>query len=143
MVKARRDEIAEASGAVTANRAHAALSGLYAWAIDKDHHAGANPTADIKPLPGSKRTRVLSETELAMIWQECGDDDFGRGAKLLMLTGQRREEIDGLEWAEFFSAKGPHSQLELPGHRVKNGQPHIVPLSQAALAILQACMRDR
>jgi site-specific recombinase XerD len=68
MVKARRDEIVSESGAVSANRAHAALSSFYAWAIDKEHHTGANPTADIKPLKESKHSRVLSETELAEIW---------------------------------------------------------------------------
>jgi integrase len=133
MVKARRDEIADTSGAVSGNRAHAALGAFYAWAIDKNHRNGANPTADIKPLPESKRTRVLSETELAVIWQELGDGDFGRATKLLMLLGRRREEIGALEWAEYFPGKGPHGQLELPGHRVKNGQPHIiVPLSETA-----------
>jgi Arm DNA-binding domain len=67
MVRARRDEIVSESGAVSANRAHAALSTFYAWAIDRGHLMGANPTSDIKPLKESKRTRVLSEAELVEI----------------------------------------------------------------------------
>jgi site-specific recombinase XerD len=43
------------SGAASANRAHAALSMFYAWAIDQGHFTGANPTADIKPLKQSGR----------------------------------------------------------------------------------------
>jgi len=146
-IKARLEEIADESGAVSANRAHAALSGFYGWAIDMDHHKGANPTADIKPFEETPRTRYLSEPELVDVWQECGDDDFGRATKLLMLTGCRREEIGGLEWGEaLLFAKNPHcpnGQIELPAHRVKNKQEHIVPLSKPALAILQACERDR
>jgi integrase len=87
-----------------------------------DHHKGANPTADIKPFDGTPRTRYLSEPELVDVWQECGDDDFGRATKLLMLTGCRREEIRGLEWGEaLLFAKNPHcpnGQIELPAHRV-------------------------
>jgi integrase len=127
------------SGAVSANRALAALSSFYAWAIDKEHHTGANPTADIKPLKETGRKRVLSETELVQIWPACEDDDHGQIVKLLMLTGQRREEIGGLEWSEFHTAR---RQIELPEHRVKNKQPHIVPLSEPALALLQGCVHD-
>jgi integrase len=59
---------------------------------------------------------------------------FGRATKLLMLTGCRREEIGGLLWAEINWEK---RQIELPGERTKNGLPHIVPLSEPALAILR------
>jgi hypothetical protein len=82
MVRSRRDEIVSQSGAVSANRAHAALGTFYAWAIDQGHLTGANPTIDIKQLKQAKRTRVLSEAELVEIWLACRDDDFGRIIKL-------------------------------------------------------------
>jgi integrase len=57
-----------------------------------------------------------------------------------MLTGQRREEIGGLEWSEIFTAK---RQIELPEARCKNKRaPHIVPLSEPALARLQGLYSD-
>jgi integrase len=99
-VKHRRDEIVSESGAVSANQAHAALSTFFAWAIDQDHVSGANPTADIRHLKVDKRIRVLSEPELVDIWHACRNDHFGRIVKQLMLTGQRRQEIGGLEWLE-------------------------------------------
>ena len=68
----------------------------------------------------------------------CGDDDFGTIVKLLMLTGQRRQEIGALEWSEFHSAK---RQIELPERRTKNKQPHIIPLSEPALALVQGCVQ--
>jgi integrase len=46
------------------------------------------------------RDRVLSAAELAEFWNALTDDDYGAIVKLLMLTGQRREEIGGLCWSE-------------------------------------------
>jgi integrase len=89
-VKSRQDEIVSESGAVSANRALAALSSFYAWAIDKEHHTGANPTADIKPLKETGRKRVLSKTELVQIWPACENDDHGRIIKLLINAAERR-----------------------------------------------------
>jgi len=110
MVKSRRDEIVSESGPVAANRAHAALSGFFAWAIDWEHVTSSNPTSDIKALKQNKRKRTLSEDELVDVWICAGDDDYGRIVKLLMLTGQRREEIGALEWAEIF-VPGPFSTI--------------------------------
>ena len=62
------------------------------------------------------------------MWQACGDDDYGRIVKLLILTGQRRREIGDLTWAEIDRAK---RQIELPAERTKNDRPHVVPLSEA------------
>jgi len=64
MVKERRNEIVDKSGAVSANRALGALSGFFGWAIDQEYITGTNPTLDIKPLHEEDRTRVLSEAEL-------------------------------------------------------------------------------
>jgi integrase len=58
---------------------------------------------------------------------------------MLMLTGQRRLEIGHLEWAEIFAEK---AQIELPPPRTKNKQPHIIPLSAPALALLQGIPND-
>jgi hypothetical protein len=139
MVKDRRDELVRLNGAMAAQRAHAALATFYSWAIDRDYVTGANPTADIKQLKANKRTRVLSEPEQADIWQSASDDDFGRIVKLLMLTGQLRQEIGALEWSEYHPEK---RQIELPERRTKNKQPHIVPLNEPAFVSCRlACSR--
>ena len=155
MVEKQRDAIADKSGAVSGNRAHAALAGFFKWANKNGYVVGAKSTADIDSLIERSRERVLKEAELAVIWQACEDDDHGRIVKLLMLTGCRREEIGGLLWAEInvktliienddrTTTEIEYHAIELPAHRVKNKKPHIVPLSKAALAILQACERER
>jgi integrase len=153
MVEKRRDEIAKeartGNGAVTANRAHTALAGLFKWAIQ---NVSAKPTGDIDPLKEHKRKRYLPEPELVEVWHACGDDDFGRILKLLMLTGCRREEIGGLQWSEIHvkthidketKAETKYHAIELAAERVKNKEEHIVPLSAPALAIVRACERDR
>lgn len=119
-------------GKVAADRGRAALSGLFAWAIERGH-VEANPTLNIKARSNSSRDRTLSEPELAEVWSACLDDDFGRIVRLLILTGQRCSEIGGLSWDEMPDGK---RYIDLPGHRTKNGLPHIVPLSREALALL-------
>ena len=50
---------------------------------------------------------MLSDEELAAIWGACRNDDFGRIVRLLILTGQRREEVGGMNWSEFESGPRP------------------------------------
>ena len=59
--------------------------------------------ADANPVIGTNRAvdersrdRVLSDDELVAIWQACREDDYGRIVRLLILTGQRREEVGGM-----------------------------------------------
>jgi integrase len=144
VVKARRDEIKTESGPPTANLAVAALSTFFGWAIEAEHYSGDNPTTHIRRLQQNKRKRTLANDELVDILA-CLDahaaefGDFGPIVKLLMLTGQRRQEIGALEWLEIPPGK---RQIELPGERTKNHVAHIVPLSEPALALLEGRARE-
>ena len=129
------DDVEQASGRVSADRARVTLSGLFGWAIDRGY-LDTNPTMNVRArAQGGARERVLSEAELVEVWKACEDaGEFGAIVRLLMLTGQRRAEIGDLAWSEIDLDK---RQIELPERRTKNGRPHIVPLSDEALAILQ------
>ena len=128
------DTIAGRQGEVAADRARTALGGFYSWAIQRGY-AENSPTLSVRPRAEAvARDRVLSETELVEVWQACGDDDYGRILRLLILTGQRRQEIGDLAWPEIDLQK---RQIELPPERVKNGRPHVVPLSKQAIAVLK------
>jgi integrase len=74
---------------------------------------------------------VLSDSELKTIWLACPDSDFGAIMKLLILTGQRANEIGRLRWDEVHD-----EQIVLPSNRTKNKRTHIVPVSDPAKAIL-------
>lgn len=114
------------------------ISAFYSWAIDRGY-CGINPSLKIKARHrGGSRTRVLTEDKLVQIWRACGDHDYGYIVKLLIMTGQRRAEIGDLAWSEVDMVR---RQIDLPERRTKNGRPHIVPLSDQALAILSNITR--
>lgn len=140
-VAARLAEIARLQSAITGNRARAALSSFFNWAMGEGL-VSANPVAGTnKPLEEERsRERVLSDDELVAIWKACQDDDYGRAVKLLMLTGQRRGEVEGIRWSEVGSVSGLWT---MPGDRTKNGRPHEIPLSAPALAILDPLRESR
>src|SRR5215212_3265339 len=133
-VAARLFEIAGESGQITANRARAALSALFSWAM-REGLAEANPVIGTNRAVDEKsRDRVLSDEELAAIWQACREDDYGRIVRLLILTGQRREEVGGMAGAEIDLLR---ARWSIPRERTKNGLHHDVPLSPAAMAVLR------
>ena len=87
-----------------------------------------------KPKPLPARDRVLTEDELRTAWAALGDDDYGDIFRLLVYTASRRNEIGGLRWGEVNFAD---ALIEFPAARMKNGKPHVIPLSEPALAILK------
>jgi integrase len=128
-----------ARGRAAAGQARRTLSALFTWAA-KEGRCESNPVAFTNdPAEGSKpRQRVLSDEELATVWHACGDDDFGRIVRLLVLTGCRRDEIGGLRWDEINSDTG---QLSIPGVRTKNGHALDLALPAAAMDILRSVPR--
>jgi len=131
-------QIEDRSGPAARNRGRSALSAMFSWLI----HEGlidVNPVAGTaKADEGGSRERVLSPEELRSLWRNLGDDPFSNIVRLLLLTGQRRNEIGHLQWGEIDLAK---AQIVLPASRVKNGREHSVPLSTQALAILKGLPR--
>src|SRR5262249_22952810 len=122
-------KIAEGSGPITANRARATLSAMYGWAIGEGF-CDSNPVDGTnKAIEEKTRDRVLADVELAAIWKHTGEWDYGRIVRLLMLTGQRRDEIGSLRWSEVTKDSNGQALIALPAARVKNGRQHDVPLS--------------
>lgn len=129
--------LAELSG-VTAARARAALSACFTWAI-REGLAETNPVAGTnKPPEPRSRDRVLTDAELAAIWRACGEDDYGRIVRLLMLTAQRRDEIGAMRWSEISG-----DVWTLPHSRAKNHRDHSLPLTPQARALLPEPREDR
>jgi len=135
LVSERLDEIAKGSGPVAANRSRASLSAFFRWAMRRGR-AAHNPIVSTDKKAETSRERVLSDEELAKVWLACPESDYGRIVRLLMLTGQRRDEIGSLRWSEVIDGDEP--VISLPGVRTKNKRPHDVPLTPKASAILKA-----
>src|SRR5262249_45497969 len=68
----------------------------------------------------------------------CGEDDFGRIVRLLILTAQRRSEIGGMAWSEFDMDAGTWT---LPAARAKNHRAHTLTLPSMALNIIASVPR--
>jgi integrase len=145
-------EIETNSGPVARNRVRQTLSAMFAWTIREG-------LLDINPVTGTgaaiehSRDRVLTPAELATLWHGLGDGPFADIVRLLILTGQRRNEIGALQWAEVVAdnagprvvaAEGGHvsaaigdgALIVLGADRAKNSRQHKVPLCPAAAAIL-------
>jgi integrase len=138
IVAARLSEIAASNGRYSANRARAALSAFYSWAIGEGI-ANENPVSGTnKATEEVSRDRVLSPEELRLAWQLAGSGDFGSIVRLLILTGQRREEVGGMLWSE---VNLDAALWSIGPDRTKNGRPHDVPLSFAAMTIMRSLSR--
>jgi integrase len=131
-------EIETASGTVSRNRVRSTLSAFYAWTI-REGLAETNPvTGTGKADEGRSRERVLTNLELAQLWHNLGEGQFADIVRLLILTGQRRNEIGALRWSEIDLAA---NVIRLPPERTKNKRQHEVPLSPQAQAIINRQLR--
>ena len=64
------------------------------------------------------------------------------GARLLILTGARREEISKLRWDEIDGVNSANgATIVLAGDRTKTSEPRTIPLSTAAQAIIKTLPR--
>jgi integrase len=130
--------IETASGPVARNRVRSSLSAFFAWTI-REGLAETNPVAGTgKADEGGSRERVLTDAELGAIWRGLAEDQFSDIVRLLILTGQRREEIGGLRWSEVHG-----DRIVLPPARTKNRRQHEVPLSPQARAIIERQRRHK
>lgn len=120
---------------VMARRLHACGRSMFGWA-EKRNLVPGNPFSDVV-MEGreASRERVLTDAEIAAVWNAAGamPYPFGPFLRLLLLTLQRRNEVAGMRWAEISPDR---STWSLPGGRVKNSKGHIVHLSAPAQQIL-------
>jgi integrase len=134
-IAARLSAITRKHSAHTAAAARRAISALFKWAMEEGW-AKANPVVGTrKPADPKPRDRVLADAELVAVWNACGDDDYGRILRLLILTGKRRGEIGGMRWDEFDDLNG--GKWTLPEERSKNHHAHTITLPPAARKIVR------
>ena len=132
-VQAVVDAVVARGAEVQANRTLDVMNRVLNWAVKKEL-IDVSPARNIEP-PGTEtdRARWLEGSELRKVWQACGGMGypFGPLIRLLILTGQRRDEVAHMRWAEIDG-----ETWTLPAERAKNGKEHEVHLSALALAEL-------
>lgn len=116
---------------------------VYGWAMRRDF-IGQNPASGLvgrsdlrqRPTDLRPRERVLSMEEARAAFVAAGQmsEPWGPLAQVLLLTLARLGEFKKSHWKWLNLAAG---NFEIPGSEYKNGDPKTIPLSRAALAILQ------
>jgi integrase len=139
-IATRLREIAKQNGPVAADRARSNASTFFAWAIGEG-------ICETNPVDGTNKHSEYVERERSLIvdgekpnyddliavWKGATDSEYGKIVRLLIVTLCRRDEIGSLEKSEFDREA---RLIRLPGARTKNNREHVVPLSDAAIAIL-------
>ena len=135
-VREMLEPIVEAGSPIAANRIHGIARRLFSWAVEHEIIA-ASPMAGLKaPAAEQSRDRILTDDELRRVWDaagQFGDPLYGAMVRVLILTGQRRGEVVGMERAEL-DLEG--RLWSLPKERTKNARAHDVPLSPQAIAVI-------
>jgi integrase len=118
---------------------------FFGWVVERGVYGiELSPAAAIKPkiLIGEKnvRQRVLTDNEIAAFWRATGRMSYPAGPlfRMLLLTGQRKNEIGHARWREFDLNQ---KLLTVPPERFKSDSTHMVPLSDDAVALLETLPR--
>lgn len=150
-------QVRDAHGLTTARRVGGLVKRLFAWLASEDV-LETDPAAPLK-LPGSEvqRERTLTDAELRALWRATdpankpsdrnragrikphpSDYPWGAYFRLLLLLGQRRSEVARMRWS---SVDLEAATWALEADEVKSSRAHLVPLPEAAVALLGALPR--
>jgi integrase len=134
------DRVVDGGRPIAANRVLSAVRKMCNWAVARDILA-SSPCAGVKPPSAERpRDRVLTDPELAAVWRAADKlgGPFATLVKLLVLTGQRRDEVAGMRWSEI---NLDDRLWTLPRERTKGNKVHEVALSKLAIEILTVLPR--
>jgi integrase len=136
-----------------------ALTVFFNW-CRKRRYITDNPTLGLSTHRRPARARILSDDELKLIWRACEERgeglqkdppsqvglpkdvaapaqlpaSFCKIVQLLILTGQRRNEIASLQISWITD-----DIITLPRNVTKNGREHTVPLGKFCVSVLEKC----
>ena len=136
----------------TANRVRGRIESVLDWASARGYRLGENPARWRGHLENllPRRSRVQKvEHHRALPYGEIGafmaslrrQQGAAAGVlEFLILTACRTGEVIGARWGEINIGEAVWT---VPAERVKSGRQHRVPLSPAALAVIQAMQEER
>jgi integrase len=133
-VRRLRDKV-HARAPVQSNRIMQHLKALFSWA-EAERYIAVDPSAKVRPITEVKpRDRWLDDVEIVRFWHGCEQLGWPYGplAQMLLVTGQRRDEVAEMERTEIDLARRTWT---IPARRAKNGTEHEVALSALAVEIL-------
>jgi integrase len=135
------DDVEDRSGKNSADRVLKIIGGIFNW-YQARHEGYTTPIVRGMLRSGGKesaRKRILNDEELRAVWKTAEDNgSFGAFVRLCLLTGQRRDKVAKMKWAELADGtwnipseareKGNAGELVLPQVAVDiiSSQPHLV-----------------
>jgi integrase len=141
--------IYERSKPAMADHVRGYIRSAYSWGIKSEHdYRNAsprrfklvdNPAAGIPTEPKVVGTRWLDEDEFVRLyrWLECPDTPvhppYTRAVRILMLTGQRVEEI-----AKLHTDQWDAKERIIDWSKTKNGKPHSIPVPLIAVELIES-----
>ena len=132
---------------ITADRVRARIEAVLDWAAVRGYRTGDNPArwrghlSEVLPAKGkiAKTTHhaAMPFAQLPEFMTALADREgtAARGLAFTILTAARTGEVIGAKWGEIDIKQ---KVWTVPAERIKGGKPHRVPLSPAAIAILEA-----
>jgi integrase len=125
------------------------IRSAYSWGMKSEHDYRsasprrfglvANPAAAIPTEPKVTGSRWLREDEFVQLyrWLECPDapvhPPYTRAVRVLMLTGQRVEEI-----AQLHKDQWQAGERIIDWSKTKNGKPHAIPVGDLAAELIES-----
>ncbi|HXP73077.1 MAG TPA: tyrosine-type recombinase/integrase [Stellaceae bacterium] len=116
------------------NHAFTAVRTFFRWACRRRYVEHSPCDGLQRPTKPVSRSRVLTDEEIKKVWHAASEmGSYGAIVRLLLLTGQRLNEIASLRW-EYISEEG--KTITLPPQLTKNNKEHTFPFGKMTAAIL-------
>src|SRR5262249_2517356 len=117
------------------------LSSMFTQARERWNWSGENPAADVEAFPEKKRKRFLQPDELPFFFKALAEEENEAIRDYILfslVTGARRGNVQASRWDEINLERGVWI---IP--RTKNEESVTVPLTDAALAVLERRLSER
>lgn len=130
------NHLANTSGVYCANRCHDTIRAIFNWGIKSEYFVGNNPAKGIDRFPMQSRDRFIQPGEeferVAKAISKLKDEVLKDFFWMCLYTGARCGNVLKMKWSQI--------NLETRLWRIpmtKNGAPHVVSLTDEAVAILR------
>jgi integrase len=142
------DEIEDENGPVMADRTLAYVRKAFNWYATRDDRFNTPIVRGMARTKPSERAgaRTLADDEIRDLWTALDAMDkpacYPTFIRMLLLTGQRRDEVAGMRWDEIEKNDEGHEGWTIPAARYKTKRDHLVPLTPAMRAIIGGKARN-
>jgi integrase len=133
-VAALLDHIEDEHGSRMADLVLAFVRSIANWFASRDDDYVSPFVRGMRRHQNGARSRILNDDELRAIWRAAeANGDFGALIRLLLLTGQRREKVATMKWADVTDGVWTIATAER-----EKGNAGSLALPAQALAIIEA-----